>query len=121
MGCAWSPRLAEVLVQGTTCPCGPGRWAQGLGCGRAWRGREARACAAGTWALAPEQIRVAPRIPRIPARPRFCRHVVARRAALTVRLREGAHSRLRSACDLPGCGTWTQGPATVPCWSTPAV
>ena len=55
----------------------------------------------GTWALAPEQLRAAPRIPHIPARPRFRRHVVALRAALTVGLGEGAHPRPRSACRPP--------------------
>lgn len=78
-------------------------WATGPGpgcCGTGERG-EARARAAGTGALAREQRGAAPRIPRIPARPRFCRHVVALRAALTVRLGEGAHSRPRSACGPP--------------------
>lgn len=44
----------------------------------------------------------APRIPRIPARPRFRRHVVAVRAALTVKPRGDAHSRASErACGPP--------------------
>lgn len=73
----------------------------GLGCCGAGERGEARTCVAGTRALAHEQRGATPRIPRIPARPRFCRHVVAPRAAFTVRLGEGAHSRLRRACGPP--------------------
>lgn len=31
MGRVGFPRLARVLVRGSTCPCGPGRWGRGWG------------------------------------------------------------------------------------------
>lgn len=82
LGCSCGARQAPAAL---------GSGGQGLGCGRAGEGEQARARAAGTGALAPEQRGAAPRIPRIPARPRLRRHVVVLRAALTVRLGEGAH------------------------------
>lgn len=74
---------------------------RGVGGGPIEERWEARARAAGTWALAREPRGAAQRIPHIPARPRFRRHVVALRAALTVRLGEGAHPPLGSACGPP--------------------
>lgn len=105
------PASLECSCGAQQAPAALGNGDQGLGCGRAGEGEQASARAAGTGALAPEQRGAAPRIPRIPARPRFRRHVVVLRAALTVRLGEGAHSRLRSACRPPRMRTRTRGPA----------
>lgn len=91
------PRQGACLRRTRPTPTCPGRSGRGWGCGRIRERREPRARAAGTWVLAPEQRVAAQRIPHIPARPRFRRHVVALRAALTVRLGEGAHSTRRSA------------------------
>lgn len=99
---ARSSSLARVFVRGSTGSCRSGQWGPGTGVRPGWGERgQARARAAGTWVLAPKPRGAAPRIPRIPAGPRFCRHVVALCAALTVRLGESAHTLFQNTCGPP--------------------
>lgn len=108
------PTPRQGAARGSTHSCASRGTGQGLGSRAIAERWEARARAAGSRALAREARGTAPRIPHIPARPRFRRHVVALRAALTVRLGEGAHARLASACGPPRVRGPRRGPAALP-------